>query len=129
MPRILSRLVSVLLLLSLTGCIAVAAGAAAGYGTAQYLKNSDTRNYSAGSAATWKATVDTLTCEGYCVSPCACITDQGGRIESGDATVVVEALTENATRVQVRIGTFSTAEHRQRAARILDGIAARLNTP
>ncbi len=112
-----------------TGCIAVAAGAATGYGTAQYLRNEVTRDFGASYSTTFAAAVSTMRASGYGIAAEATAEASGGRLESGDTAVRVEALSECSTRVHVRIGTFSTEDHRCRAGAILDGIGTRLGAP
>jgi hypothetical protein len=114
--------------LPLAGCVAVAAGAAAGYGAAQYVRNTDSRDYGASFDATWRAAVDAMRAQGYPVSAEAAAGTSGGRIVSNDADVAVGQWGSDRTRVTIRIGTFSTDAHRARANAIHDGISKRLPT-
>jgi len=112
-------------LLALPGCVAVAAGAAAGYGTSRYVRNDDVRDYAAGFSAVWTATLASMKDAGYPVATDATATATQGALAVNDATVNVWQVAENLTRVRIRIGTFSTDAHRRVSAQIHDGIAQR----
>jgi hypothetical protein len=110
------------------GCVvaAVAVGAAAAFGTVKYTENEAYRDFHAPLDATWKATIAALREEGYPVADSASHGPSEGKIEIDDAKVTVVREPGDATRVMVRIGTFSTDEHKRRAALILDGVAKRV---
>ena len=120
------RLLVLLPARSLGGCVAVAAGAAAGYGTAQYVRNPEVRSYSASLTATWSATVASMRDAGYPVAPDARPAGNVGRLALNDAVVDVWQVSESETNVRVKIGTFTTDAHRAMSDRIHDGIAARV---
>ena len=107
-----------------TGCVAVAAGAAAA-GTVQYLRNESSRAYAATPEATWSAAFAALRDEGYPVDPSAGRTAPGD-FEIDDVELEVRTSRAGATLVTVRVGTFDTRAHGEKARRILDGIATRL---
>jgi len=110
------------------GCIvaAVAVGAAAAYGAVKYSDNEAYEDFHASLDDTWRAALSSLREEGYPVWESAPHGSSMGRVEVDDAKVTVEREPGDFTRVHVRIGTFSTDEHRRRAAMILDGIAKRV---
>jgi len=110
------------------GCVvaAVAVGAAAAFGAVKYTENEAYRDFHASLDVTWNATLAALRDEGYPVSETAPHGPSEGRIEISDAKVSVVREPGDATRVLVRIGAFSTDEHRRRAALILDGVAKRV---
>ncbi len=112
--------------LSLCGCVAVAAGAAAGYGTAQYVRNADARDYAAPFPVVWSATVESMREAGFPVAPDATPAGNVGRLALNDTVVDVQQVSETTTRVRVRVGTFSTDAHRATAAAIHGGIARRM---
>jgi hypothetical protein len=109
------------------GCVvaAVLFGAAAVYGAIQYDENEAHRDFQAPLAKTWKATLAALQDNGYPVSQSAEPGSTSGRIEISDAIVVVEKLPGDGpetTRVRVRIGTFTTEDHKRRAGLVLEKI-------
>jgi hypothetical protein len=112
--------------LPLAACIAVAAGAAAGYGTHQYVTNEVTRDYPADLTRTWQATLAAMREQGYPVAEGVPHGPNEGRLEINDAKVVVERTGPTSSRVRARIGTFETDGHRQRATSILDAVSRRL---
>jgi hypothetical protein len=117
---------AVLLGLPLTGCVAVAAGAAAGYGAHKVVANESTRDYPADLTTTWNATLAAMREQGYPVAEGVPHGPGAGRVEINDAVVVVERTGDASSRVRVRLGTFDTAGHRRRAALLLDAVGRRL---
>ncbi len=108
------------------GCAAVVAGAAAA-GTMSYVSNESARTYPATVEATWMATLEALREVGYPVDPSVPFGRDGSDFEVEDAKVQVRGGEQaGTTRVWVRVGTFDSAEHRQKAARILDAIGRRI---
>lgn len=110
------------------GCVvgALAVGAAAAYGAVKYTDNEAYREFDLPMPKTWNATLAAMRDNGYDVPD---FRPQGlteGRIDNGDAKVVVYALPRDASRVTVRIGTFSTEDNRRRAALILDSVVKHL---
>jgi hypothetical protein len=114
--------------LSAGGCIvaAVAVGAAATYGAVKYTDNEAYRDFHASLDATWNATLASLRDEGYAVSDSMPHGASEGHVEIGEAKVWVERQPGDFTRVRVRVGTFTTDDHRRQAALILNGIAKRV---
>jgi hypothetical protein len=112
----------------LGGCVAVAAGAA-GYGAVRYATNEKGRDYPASLASTWRATVETMRGMGYPIAEGTAPGPTEGRIAIEDVTVEVMKYGEALTRVEVRIGTFDSEDHRRRATILLDGIGKRLGQP
>lgn len=107
------------------GCLAaaVAAGAAATYGAIQYTNNEAYLDFRAPFDETWDASVDAMRENGYLVSSSlSAPSGTEGRIEQGDAKVIVEKMPNGFTRVRVRIGTFDTDDNRRRAGLILESI-------
>jgi hypothetical protein len=111
----------------LASCVAVAAGAAAGYGAAQVARNSDTRSYDAPFPAVWSATVESMREAGLAVEAAA-PAGNSGVLTLGGTHVDVWQSSATSTSVRVRVGTFTTAEHRDLSGRLHDGIARRLPT-
>ncbi len=115
-------------LASAPGCVvaALAAGAGATYGAIKYFHNEAVQDFGADLDTAWAATLSAMRDLGY---PVDLGTPHGateGRVESGDAEVVVEQHPGPFTRVRVRVGTFDTEDHRRRASLILEAIAQRL---
>jgi hypothetical protein len=109
------------------GCLvaAVAAGAAVAYGAIQYDKNEARRDFQAPLDRTWKATLAALRDNGYPVSDAAEPGTTEGKIDIGDAKVVVEKVPSEpteTTRVRVRIGTFDSEDNRRKAGLILEKV-------
>ncbi len=115
--------------LSLGGCLvaAVAVGAAAAYGAVKYTDNEAYRDFHAGLDATWTATLTSMRELGYPVQEGAAHGPTEGLVEINDAKVSVTREAGDYTRVKVRIGTFSTDDHRRRAALILDRISTKVD--
>jgi len=111
------------------GCVvaAVAVGAAAAYGVVKYTENEAYRDFHASLDSTWTATLQAMREQGYPISESAPHGVSEGRVEISDAKVVVRREPGDFTRVLVRIGTFSTDDHRRRAGLILEGVARRVD--
>ena len=114
--------------LVLPGCLALAAGAAAGYGAVQYAENESSRTYPTTLATAWGACVDGLSDVGVACGAAPQLGATAGRFKAGDYQVRVEKLSESTVRVRVRVGTFDTADHRRRASLYLDAVSRRLGT-
>jgi hypothetical protein len=132
MRQVARRFASVVLAaaaMSAGGCVvaAVAVGAAAAYGVVKYTDNEAYRDFHAPLDATWKATLQAMREHGYPISESAPLGTTEGKIDIDDAKVSVQREAGEYTRVKVRIGTFSTDEHRRRAALILESVAARVD--
>lgn len=110
------------------GCVvgALAVGAAATYGAIKYTENEATREFDVPMDRVWKATLAAMRDNGYAVADGAPQGVTEGRIESGDAKVVVQRLPREASLVKVRIGTFETDDNRRRATLILESITKHL---
>jgi hypothetical protein len=126
MSRIALCLALSLFAASAAGCVAVAAGAAAA-GTVEYVRNASAREVSADVPTTWSAVFESLREQGYPVDPTLTRTGAGS-FDIEDAKVAVQPTKNGRTRVTVRVGTFDTQAHRDRARRILDGVQARLGS-
>jgi hypothetical protein len=113
--------------LLLPGCLALAAaaGAAAAYGYVQYTDNEAYRDYRADVDATFDAATSVLRQQGYHV-PASTFRSVGGEVDVDDVKLKVTANSSKSSRVTVRVGTFSTQAHKDRAGRILESIAIRL---
>ena len=116
----------VLLPVPLTGCVAVAVGAAAGYGAYKVATNDESRAYGRPLPEVWVAALDSLREAGHPVAPAAAPNPNQASVSIDDVTLTVTATSPDVTHVVVRIGTFDTAAHRARARRILDAISRRL---
>jgi hypothetical protein len=126
----MSRLGAIgLLVLSLgvSGCVAVAAGAA-GVGTVKYLSNGAERTYPADTTSAWIATLESLRDLGYPVDPASPYPNHG-TLALGDASGQVRPAGEGRSVVRVRFGTFDNASNRERARRFLDAVGSRLTPP
>jgi hypothetical protein len=126
MRRLVSLSLLVVAAAPLSGCIAIAAGAAGGYAAAQYARNDDVRDYAAGFARTWPAVLASMRDAGYPVALDAPGTPPSGRIAITDAVVDVLEVAVGTTRVRVRVGTFTSDAHRRMAGQIHAGIATRV---
>ncbi len=109
-----------------TACIAVVAGAAAGYGTAQYVRNDDVRDYAAPFSEVWPAALASMSEAGYPVAQDAVTVGTSGQVTVNDATLEVVGTAPTSTRVRVRVGAFASEGHRVVSGRIHDGIARRV---
>jgi len=110
------------------GCVAAAivAGAATAYGVVKYTENEAYQDFKSPLDDTWKATVAALQENGYPVSDAVQPGTNQGMLDVNDAVVHVETLPGDMTRVRVRIGTFSTDEHKRRASLILESVGDRV---
>jgi hypothetical protein len=108
------------------GCVAVAAGAAAGYGVVQYGRNADVRDYAGDLATVWEATLLALGEQGYPVAPSSPPAGRTASVSVNDASVSATEVQPGRIRVVVRIGTFKTDAHRRIAAAIHAGIQGRV---
>jgi hypothetical protein len=111
---------------ALTGCLAIAAGAAVGYGAFKASANGDSRSYTATLPATWHATLALLRENGYPIADTAPLGPTGGHVSMNGASVDVSKESETSTRVAVSFGTFDSADHRMREDQFLDALGARL---
>jgi hypothetical protein len=115
--------------LSLGGCFAVAAGAAAGYGAVQHARNDDVRVYPADFAVVWPAALAAMNDAGFPVGSAPAPSATHGEIEVNDAELEVKQVGPGRTQVRVEIGTFTTEAHRRVSADIHAGIARRVGAP
>ena len=127
--RTLSRPLPALLRVSLLCCVAVAAGAAAGYGLAYDAPAADSRTYAAPCDAVWAAAADSLREAGHTVPLDAPPSGPVGRIDAGDVSVVVRARPDGTAEARVRTGPLATRASRCAAAAIHAGIANRVAPP
>jgi len=113
----------------LPGClaVAVAAGAAAAYGAVKYSDNAAYAEYAEDANTVWNASLVSLQKHGYPVSTGVDRVAAGGEVSINDVELHVLPVASEVTRVTVRVGTFSTEEHRLRAAAILNDITSELN--
>lgn len=107
-----------------TGCVAaaLAVGAATAYGVIKYTDNEAYQDFKAPLNDTWKAAVAALQENGYPVSDAVQHGESEGMLDVNDAIVHVETIPGDFTRVRVRIGTFSTDDHKRRASLILESV-------
>lgn len=112
--------------LALTPACAAAVVGAGALGAVQYVRNEASRDYSATVDATWSATLEAMRDLAYPVDPTVKYGQNGGSLVLNDVRVKVNERAPSGSRVSVRVGTFSTDEHRSRAKNILDGISRRL---
>ncbi len=113
--------------LLLSGCVALVVGAAAGVGGYAYVKGELVRVYDVPYEKAWTASLDTLK------SLDMTIVDESRdklkgiisakRADDASIKVTVESLSEQSTRVKVRVGVFGD---RSASERIHEEIAARL---
>ena len=114
---------------SAPGCVAavVAAGAAATYGTVRYYENEAYTDFGAPMDVVWDATVASMKENGYPFGYQLRPNAKEGHLEVDNVKITVERREdEGRTRVRVRVGTFDTQAHRERAESILQGVARRL---
>ena len=122
----MKRILLLTLLPLLTGCVAIAVGAAAAYGIIQYEGNEARRDYEAGLSPTYNACLAELKEMGYPVSTDVKPGPTEGKVEINDVWLRAEKLAEDSTRVRVRFGTFETSDHKRKAELLLKGVATRL---
>jgi hypothetical protein len=110
------------------GCTVAAAavGAAAAYGVVKYTENEAYEDFRAPFDATWRATLESLRENGYGVTDLSAPDTTEASYEVHDARITVQRMPGDVTRVKVRVGTFSTADHRRRAELVLEGVARRV---
>ena len=113
----------------LPGCIAaaIAVGAAAAYGVVQYTENEAFRDYRTDADTTFAAAVSVLRERGHAVPEETDYSVAKGAIDVGDIKLKVTANSAVSSRVTVRVGTFSTDAHKERAAELLDAIGMRID--
>ena len=123
------RHLALALLLPLGGCVvvAVAAGAAAVYGVIKYTQNGAQQDFEADLGATWDAVIASLRELGYAVEGDPRHGATEGTIRTGDVSVRVVRHPGDFTRIEVRVGTFETEDHKRRAGLILEAVARRLD--
>ena len=111
---------------ALSGCLVVA-GAAAAYGTVQYVNNTVQEDFREDESDVREASADALHTLGYTFVEKKEETDPTVRVFEGhDLEVRLERRARGVVRVQVRVGLFDTDENRRRANVILDEIARQL---
>lgn len=111
-----------------TGCIAaVAAAAAATFGAIQYKANGAEQDYNREFRRTFDASVAALRKLGYELDGDPQPGPTEGEIRVDDVKLYVTRQPEGKTRVEVRVGTFDTEDHRRRATLILEEITAALS--
>lgn len=126
--RIASALLVTLGLLSLQGCIVVAAAAVAGaVGYVQYDKNEAFRDFDYSLERTWEATLHSIDELGFTELEIQELTPTEGEISNETMWTRVERHTDDRARVRVRVGTFDNEDNRRRATLILETIAAKLD--
>lgn len=108
-----------------SGCLAVvAAGAAAGY--VQYDNNRMWREFVGEPSPIYTATHAAAVAQGYRVHEDAGNDPTRRTLTGEDIVITLERYPRGRMRVSVRIGTFSTDEHRRRASLLLEEIGTRL---
>ena len=127
-PRHPWRHLALALFLPLSGCVvaAVAVGAAAVYGVVKFTRNGAQEDFGSSLDETWDATIASMRELGYPVEGEPQHGATEGNIQVGDANVRVARYPGDFTRVQARVGTFETEDHRRRAGLILEAVARRL---
>jgi hypothetical protein len=112
-----------------SGCLALAAGAAAGVGTYAYVKGELKSTFEAGLDQTWEATqkaVDDLQFTVKEKSKDALQAREVAREADGtDVKIALESKSEKVTEVRVRVGVFG---NESQSRLIMDRIKARLGS-
>ena len=119
------RVLAVLLILPLTGCLALFAVAAVGtVGYVQYEKNEAFQDFEVELEPVWDAALEVLDDQGHALASEYPRTSEEGviHLESDGVWVKIERTEQNYTRVRVRIDTFDSPEHRERATALLIAI-------
>ena len=95
------------------------------HGVIRWERHQAWRDYRAGLAKTWDATMRTLRNLNYPVrgNPRP---GPDGNIEIADLWLRVDPRPPDSARLRVRVSTFDTREHRRRARQILEGVASLL---
>lgn len=120
--RITLPVLLVLSLMPLSGCLAVAAGAA-GIGYVRYKRNEETRDFRAELEEVWAAAEEAMGRLGH-ADPEQVSRNATAWVMEGEAyRVRVERHVEGTTRLRVRVGTFESAEHRREALLIVEEVA------
>ncbi len=122
-------LIPLLLLPLASGCIAIAAagaGAAATYGFVSYKNNVSSTEFDRPLALTFKATLHGLSAQDYEIQGEPELGPKGAEIVAGSATVWVERMVGDTTRVRVRVGTFDSDDNRRLGRLLLEEIGRRL---
>lgn len=112
-----------------SGCVALALGAGAAYGTIKYVENEAVRDFKQPLAEVWSASVASMRDQGFMVAEDSQPGGTEGVLKSGDAWVKVESHPGEMTRVRVRVGTFDNSDNRRRSTLLLEAIAKRLGEP
>lgn len=122
MNRAIMVLVAIVLAGQAASCVAVAAAGLAGAGVTQYNRNDVEQDFREDLERTWHTTLEAL--QPHCVgSPTTSLTSTEGTISFEDAVARVERHPEGFTRVVIRVGTFHTAEHEERAQYLMQRVA------
>ena len=119
------RVLAVLLTLPLTGCIALFAAAAVGtVGYVQYEANEAFQDFEIDLEQVWDAAITVLRSQGHELADDYPHASDGGviHLEAEGVWVKVERTDQEFTRVRVRIDTFDTPDHRERATVLLVAI-------
>jgi len=127
--RLRTTLLLLPLVMPLPSCV-VAAVAGATYGIVKYRKNEAERDFKAPIDQVWKASIEALEGRGYGL-PGALERELAERqdvavIDGSGYWMRVEAQPGGWTRMELRIGTFQSEEHRRKAGLLLESIDSRL---
>jgi len=127
-PRTL--LVTLPLLLPLTGCVVAAVAAGATYGIIRYDKNQAVHDLQHPASRVWRAAQEALVGRGYRLpgGMHRDLPESEDRAElHGDGYwVQVEEQVGGWTRLRVRVGKFDSKENRRRAGLLVESIEGRL---
>ena len=119
------RVLAVLLTLPLCGCLALfAAAAVGGVGYVEYEANEAYQDFDVELEPVWDAALEVLEDQGHALtSEYPHKSDEGViHLEAEGVWVKVERTDQDYTRVRVRIDTFDSPEHRERATALLVAI-------
>jgi ABC-type sugar transport system substrate-binding protein len=114
-------------LVGTSGCLAAAAGAAAGVGTYAYIQGDLDTTVQASFEDTWQAANQAASDLGLRVTERAKDEFAGrlvaSQVEGGDVKIQIDPAGEEATRIRIRVGTFGDE---RKSLAILDRIRANL---
>lgn len=114
-----------LLVLNILVLAFVALGVAATLCYASYRRNERHCDLRAPLSEAWSAAIEALGENGFVFGEPSWFGSTEGRIEAGDAKVIVEKHPGGYTRVRVRVGLFDTDDNRRRAGLVVESIEKR----
>lgn len=119
--RLFRNLVLLALLPLAQGC-AIATVAVVAVGYTQYDSNKYESEYNLGFDRVWAAAQEAVVASDFKGDATTEVTGTEGDLKDGDLRVRVERLTGGRTRLEVRVGNFSTSDNRRRIQLVVESI-------